>query len=217
MERTPTIDVADDACPCCGLYVAEDWLAAVHPARECEVCIGFPHVEGPSCVNLHGDELRRATLHKVRHGTIPGWVGVAVVAADDAHRAGTLELRPAQPGSALPIRWWIDVPQPDRGAWERLARMDAVDEAIATTVSMFVGPRASRAPVAGDVRKELSKRLTTMSRLAGSAGIWRIEVAYDGVGFRLDIIPPSDYLEADTAAARRRGTIDHLAREAVLN
>jgi hypothetical protein len=203
VERTAAIDVDADACPCCGVAVCGEWLAEV---GRCEACAGFPFSLAPGCNGKHADELRIWLLGRVQAGQIEPMRAMALLAIDDAHRAGGVR----EGGGG---RWLIDRPAPDPNAWDRLRRIEAVNGTIQTVVATFVGPEARRPWIAAEVRRLLVERLTRLSRLAGSTGIWMVTVESPR---QIDIQPPTDYIQADTKDTRRRDTVDGLVREALV-
>ena len=209
MERTPTIvNVDAQPCGCCGAAITAEWADAT--GGSCERCAGFPFTMASHCGGVHGDALRMKLIGQVRAGHRKPMEAVALAATDDAHRAGLLREGKNRLGCAI---WVIDRAAPDPEAWERLERMATVDRTIHEVVSMFVGDKASRPWAAAEVRKVLVARLSWLSRHAGCSGIWRIEVASP---VQIDIQPPADYINPDTAVTRSRATVDGLVREALV-
>lgn len=203
MERTAAIDVDADACPCCGVMIDGPMADEV---GTCELCAGFPFSLAPSCCGKHGDELRINLLARVAAGFLEPLRAMALIAIDDAHRAGGAR---EHPGPTNP-RWEIDRPAPDPTAWDRIARISAVDSTIRAVVAQFVRPGAWNLNA---FRRALTERLSALSRRAGCDGIWKIAVASPT---QIDIEPPTDYIQPDTKATRRRDTIDGLVREALV-
>lgn len=80
-------------CECCGVPVGE---------LGCLLCVGCP----PGGVALHGDRLEEFLRELVARGGAPGWQGLAVMATDDAHLCGVLELRKRMHIGDCPMTNW---------------------------------------------------------------------------------------------------------------
>lgn len=197
MERN--LDPSDaEPCSCCGLAVAS--TLASETGGTCEWCAGYPY--GPSgCNGKHADELRAYLVDRVLAGALPPLMAVARVALDDAHHAGRM--------LSTPAAWVIDraAPTPP-DCWERLARMAAVDRTIRTTID---GLQRQRVSSLVEIQRTLAIRLSSLT--GPGFGSWRVEVSRSG----LDIEPPPGFIQPDTTAARRRATVEWLAREAAIN
>lgn len=197
MERNAAINVEDGPCPCCGLAVTGAWLYA---AGACELCCDPPFRRAPrACGGRHADELRLFLYHAVVGGLMQGWTAVAAAAIDDAHRAGQL----VEQGD----RWRIVAGAPDPDAWTRITRIVEVDDTIRRVATAAVEGAWSL----DGTRQVLTQRLRAISTRALCPGIWQITVE---PGYRMNIAPPSSFIDPDTVDTRRRATVDMLVHEA---